>query len=283
MRTVTGILPLLAMAVILAVCGWIVAGVAGTAGVLLGVIALILIAPQVPPEMAMKIGHATPLTAWQAPAPYHDIEQLARSFGLKTSPKLHAVRTEAPVVFSSGNQQRSAVALSAAACSILSERELRAVLAHEIAHIAADDIGLMRVADILGRITSFVATFGLLLVLFGDLILPQGAMSTGVVWFLALAPTSATLLQLALMRRREYAADEESVRITRDPVALAYALQKIERASRWTLKRMLGDAGGVELPRLLRTHPHTKDRIERLMHLSGAMVQSGHTTSGARK
>ena len=71
--------------------------------------------------------------------------------------------------------------------------------------------------------------------------------------------------------------------ITRDPVALAYALQKIERASRWTLKRMLGDAGGVDLPTALRTHPHTKDRIERLMSLSGAMIQSGGTASGARK
>ena len=283
MRYVPNFLPLLAMAVILAVCGWIVAGAPGMAGVLLGVLALFLIAPQVPPELAMKIGHATPLTAWQAPAPYHDLEQLARRFGLEAAPKLHAVKTEAPVVFSSGNGKRSAVALSAAACSILSERELRAVLAHEIAHIAADDIGLMRVADILGRITSFVATFGLLAALFGGLMLPAGAMSSGVVWFLALAPTSVTLLQLALMRRREYAADEESVRITHDPVALAYALQKIERASRWTLKRMLGDAGGVELPTALRTHPHTKDRIERLMRLSGAMVQSGRTISGARK
>lgn len=283
MRHVPNVLPLLAMAVILAVCGWIVAGAPGMAGVLLGVLALSLIAPQVSPELAMKIGHATPLTAWQAPAPYHDIEQLARRFGLEASPKLYTVRTEAPVVFSSGNNKRSAVALSAAACSILSERELRAVLAHEIAHIAADDIGLMRVADILGRITSFVATFGLLTALFGGLMLPAGTMSSAVVWFLALAPTSATLLQLALMRRREYAADEESVRVTHDPVALAYALQKIERASRWTLKRMLGDAGGVELPAVLRTHPHTKDRIERLMRLSGAMVQSSRAASGARK
>ncbi len=283
MRSIPSALPLIAMAIILAVCGWIVAGIPGSLGVLLGVSALVLIAPQVPPELAMRIGHATPLSPWQAPAPYHDIEQLSRRFGLEATPKLYAVRTEAPVVFSSGNQRRSAIALSAAACSILSERELRAVLAHEIAHIAADDIGLMRVADILGRITSFVATFALLMALFGDLILPRGVMSAGVVWFLALAPTSATLLQLALMRRREYAADEDSVRVTRDPVALAYALQKIERASRWTLKRMLGDAGGIELPTLLRTHPHTQDRIERLMTLSGALIQSGRTASGVRK
>jgi heat shock protein HtpX len=232
--------------------------------VLAGVLALVLIAPQVPPELAMKVGHATPLSPWQAPAPYHDTEQLARRFGLVASPKLYRVQTEAPVVFSSGNRQRSAIAVSDAACSMLTERELRAVLAHEIAHIAADDIGLMRVADILGRITSFVATFGLLAVLFGGLVLPSGAMSTGVVWFLALAPTSVSLLQLALLRRREYAADAASVRITDDPAGLAYALQKIERATRWTLKRMFGDVGGIEVPTILRTHPSTQDRIARL-------------------
>lgn len=258
------LLPLLAMAVILCVCGWIVAGGVGMVIVLAGVAALLIVGPRVPPELAMKIGHATPLSPWQAPAPYHDTEQLARRFGLAATPKLYRVKSEAPVVFSSGNRQRSAVAVSDAACSILSERELRAVLAHEIAHIAADDIGLMRVADILGRITSFVATFGLLAALFGGMVLPSGAMSTGVVWFLALAPTSVSLLQLALLRRREYAADAASVSITHDPAALAFALQKIERATRWTLKRMFGEAGGVELPTFLRTHPTTADRIARL-------------------
>ena len=258
------ILPLLAMATILAVCGWIVAGAAGMAGVLMGVLALILIGPRVPPELAMKVGHATPLNPWQAPAPYHDVQQLARHFGLAAAPQLYRVQTEAPVVFSSGNRQRSAIAVSDAAVSILAERELRAVLAHEMAHIAADDIGLMRVADILGRITSFVATFGLLALLFGVMVLPAGAMSSGVVWFLALAPTSVSLLQLALLRRREYAADAASVGITHDPSALAAALQKIERATRWTLKRMFGDAGAFEAPTLLRTHPTTQDRIARL-------------------
>lgn len=282
MNRILNVLPLLAMATILAVCGWIVAGAAGMAGVLLGVLALVLIAPQVPPELAMRVGHATPLSPWQAPAPFHDVAQLARRFGVENAPRLYAVASEAPVVFSSGNHRHSAIAVSAAAYSILSERELRAVLAHEMAHVAADDIGLMRVADILGRITSFVATFGLLTILFGGLVLPPGAMSAGVVWFLALAPTSATLLQLALMRRREYVADAESVRVNHDPVALAYALQKIERASRWTLKRMFGEAGGIEMPTLLRTHPHTKDRIARLMSLSGSAIQ-GRPAPGMRK
>ncbi len=258
------VLPLLAMATILAMCGWIIAGAAGMGGVLLGVLVLILVGPQVPPELAMKVGHATPLNPWQAPAPYHDVQQLARHFGLAAAPQLYRVPAEAPVVFSSGNRRRSAIAVSDAACTILAERELRAVLAHEMAHIAADDIGLMRVANILGRITSFVATFGLLAVLFGGMILPAGALKSGEIWFLAFAPTSVTLLQLALLRRREYAADAASVRITQDPAALAFALQKIERATRWTLKRMFGDAGGFELPTLLRTHPTTQDRIARL-------------------
>ncbi len=259
------ILPLIAMATILAVCGWIVAGAAGMGGVLLGVLALILIGPQVPPELAMKVGHATPLNPWQAPAPYHDVQQLALHFGLAAAPQLYRVDTQTPVVFSSGNRQRSAIAVSDAALSILAERELRAVLAHEMAHIAADDIGLMRVADILGRITSFVATFGLLAILFGGLILPTGALKAGEVWFMAFAPTSVSLLQLALLRRREYAADAASVHITHDPAGLAAALQKIERATRWTLKRMFGDsAGGFEVPTFLRTHPSTQDRIARL-------------------
>jgi len=258
-------LPLLAMAVILGICGWIVAGTAGMIVVLAGVLTLILIGPRISPELAMKVGHAIPLDPWEAPAPYHDVDQLARRYELAAVPRLYLVANEAPVVFSSGNRRSSAVAVSTGAIDVLSERELRAVLAHELAHIAADDIGLMRVANFLGRITSMVATFGLLSILFGLLVLPKGAMADEIVWFLALAPTSASLLQLALLRRREYAADAAAAHIAGDPVALAEALQKIERAMRFTLRRMFGDAGAIELPTLLRTHPTTEDRVKRLM------------------
>jgi heat shock protein HtpX len=233
--------------------------------VLAGVLTLVLVGPRVSPELAMKVGHAIPLDPWKAPAPYHDVEQLARRYELTSVPRLYLVANEVPVVFSSGNRRASAVAVSTGAIDVLSERELRAVLAHELAHVAADDIGLMRVANFLGRITSFIATFGLLSILFGWLILPKGAMADEIVWFLALAPTSVSLLQLALMRRREYAADAVAARIGGDPVALAQALQKIERAMRFTLKRMFGDAGAIELPTLLRTHPTTEDRVKRLM------------------
>lgn len=257
------LLPLAAMALILAACGWIVAGLFGMIGVLAGVLALIVVGPQVSPELAMKIGHAIPLDPWDAPAPYHDVTQLARVYGLVNTPKLYLVKQEVPVVFSSGNCRHSAIAVSTAALSVLGERELRAVLAHEMAHIAADDIGLMRVANILGRITSFIATFGLLAILFG-LMMPKGSMATEVIWFLALAPTSVSLLQLAILRRREYAADAAAAQVSGDPAALAQALVKIERATRFTLKRMFGDAAAIELPTLLRTHPRTEDRVKRL-------------------
>jgi heat shock protein HtpX len=257
------LLPLVAMAVILAICGWIVAGLFGAIGVLIGVTVLVVVGPQVSPELAMRVGHAIPLDPWQAPAPYHDVEQLARLYGLANVPRLYLVTQEVPVVFSSGNRRHSAIAVSTAALSVLSERELRAVLAHEMAHIAADDIGLMRVANILGRITSFIATFGLFAILFG-IMLPKGAMATEVIWFLALAPTSVSLLQLAILRRREYAADAAAAAHSGDPAALAEALVKIERATRFTLKRMFGEAAAVELPTLLRTHPTTEDRVARL-------------------
>jgi heat shock protein HtpX len=123
----------------------------------------------------------------------------------------------------------------------------------------------MRVANILGRITSFIATFGLLAILFGALVLPKGAMTTEIIWFLALAPTSVSLLQLAMLRRREYAADAAASEVSGDPAALAEALLKIERATQFTLKRMFGDAAAIEMPTLLRTHPTTEDRIARLL------------------
>jgi len=258
------LLPLIAMAFILAACGWIVAGLFGMVFVLVGVGTLIVVGPQVSPELAMRVGHAIPLDPWQAPAPYHDVEQLARRYHLVRSPRLYLVQNEVPVIFSSGNRRHSAIAVSTGALTVLSERELRAVLAHEMAHVAADDIGLMRVANILGRITSFIATFGLLSILFGGLVLPKGAMTTEIVWFLALAPTSVSLLQLAMLRRREYAADAAAAQVSGDPAALAQALVKIERAARFTLKRMFGEAGAIELPTILRTHPTTDDRIKRL-------------------
>lgn len=265
LRYVDAYLPILAMAAILSVCGWLVGGVGGIIVTGALVATLILVTPRLSPQLVMRLSGAYPLPPPHAPRKYAMLERLARAAGLEAVPVLHLVHLPAPTIFSVGNAGRSAIALSDGLLAVLDDRETYAVMAHEIAHIAANDSGLMRAAEILARITSFIATVGLLGVIVGFFLTPGGFAPFWAFWFLAASPVAISLLQLALSRRREFAADGEAVRLTGEAAALAAALVKIETATRWSLQRLFGDLSGVSLPSLLRTHPSTRERVARLL------------------
>lgn len=142
------------------------------------------------------------------------------------------------------------------------------MLAHEVAHIRANDLWIMNLSDTVGRLAHMLAYLGLF-----ALLLTVPATATGTFWpllialVLAVSPTVVTLLQLALARSREYDADLEAASLTGDPEGLAAALQTLERQQGRLWERLMAPRGGGADPLLLRTHPPTDERVERLRSL----------------
>ncbi|MEJ2663200.1 MAG: M48 family metalloprotease [Spirochaetia bacterium] len=168
------------------------------------------------------------------------------------------------------NQKQPAIVLTSGLLQRLSERELRGVLAHEIGHIKQDDHTLFLFIEIVRRITSFIARFGWIMILFFfPFLYISGIRFTlaSLVLLLAL-PFLSLLIQLALLRTREFAADLNAVELTGDPEGLASALQKID----YQQKRLLSYF--IPLPdnrnsSIFKTHPATEERIKRLLELKG--------------
>jgi heat shock protein HtpX len=143
------------------------------------------------------------------------------------------------------------------------------VLAHEVAHVMNRDLWLMALADTVSRLTSLLSNLGLaLLVLNLPLIL---AGRTVVPWttvaLLVFAPTAASLLQLALSRAREFDADLDGARLTGDPAGLASALAKLERRQGRFWEEVILPGRRMPDPSLLRTHPPSRERVQRLLAL----------------
>ncbi|HBO8848948.1 TPA: M48 family metalloprotease [Pseudomonas aeruginosa] len=151
----------------------------------------------------------------------------------------------------------------------LSPRELAGVLAHEIAHIASEDLRVMGLADSVSRFTSLLALMGQIAILLSLPALLVGAAE--VYWpsllLLAASPQLALLAQLGLSRVREFDADRLAAELTGDPQGLASALAKIERVSR-SWRAWLWPGWGNPEPSWLRTHPATQERISRLLTLA---------------
>ncbi len=148
-------------------------------------------------------------------------------------------------------------------------RELIGVLAHELAHVANGDIRVMAFADTLSRITGVLALLGqaLLILSIPALFLGFAMLPVGALLVLLAAPTLSALAQLALSRNREYEADRSAAELSGDPVGLASALDKLERYQGRFWEQVILPGRRLPEPSLLRTHPPTPQRIERLMEL----------------
>ena len=211
------------------------------------------------------IRDARPLSYDEAPDLYETVKILSRRSGLQQMPRLSLLPADVPFAASVGTRHRSFIYLSPSLLSTLTPRELAAVMAHEISHIAAGDLALLRFAELLRRITSFTSSIGWFLVLFSlPMLLFTGAvLPPGLLLFLTASPIVSLLLYLGLTRTREYRADLGAAELTGDPLALASALVKIERTTRLLTGFLMPTreyAGSL----LLRTHPPTEKRIRRL-------------------
>ncbi|PWK64302.1 zinc metalloprotease HtpX [Aminobacter sp. AP02] len=251
---------------------------AGSTGILYAIVfgALSMWAVRrISPQMVLSMYKARQVTPADFPAGFRIVEELARRAELPATPKLYVIPSKMMNAFAVGRRNDAAIAVTDALARTLTPRELAGVLAHEISHIAHEDVKVMAFADMVSRFTSFMSTVGLVS-LFFNLFGFAGGFRTQVPWLavvvLLAAPTVGGLLQMALSRTREFEADLGAAALTGDPDGLASALTKLERAQGRLWENILLPSGRIPDPSVLRPHPLTATRIARLRALRTAEI-----------
>jgi heat shock protein HtpX len=207
---------------------------------------------------------------------YTMVKELAENAQLPM-PKVYVINESQPNAFATGrNPENAAVAATVGIMKILNERELRGVMAHELAHVKNRDTLISTIsATVAGAIAS-IAQFGMM---FGGGRERNGNPLLGLL-MMFLAPLAASLIQMAISRAREFEADRMGAEISRDPKALASALEKIHHYAHQIPNEtaeahpetgqmmIINPLSGGSLRGLFSTHPQTEDRIAKLMALA---------------
>ncbi|KQW34721.1 zinc metalloprotease HtpX [Rhizobacter sp. Root404] len=231
-------------------------------------------------KLVLKMYNAQEVDETSAPQFYRMVRDLAQRAQLPM-PKVYLINEDAPNAFATGrNPEHAAVAATTGILRVLSERELRGVMAHELAHVRHRDILISTVSATMAGAISMLANFAML---FGGRD-SEGRAHNPIVGLLVmfLAPIAASLIQMAISRAREFEADRGGAEISGDPHALAAALQKIHRYAQGipleaaerhpeTAQMMIMNplsAGGLR--GLFSTHPSTEERVARLMAMAPA-------------
>jgi heat shock protein HtpX len=217
---------------------------------------------------AQEVGAAHPL--------YQMTERLARQAGLPM-PKVYTIPDQSPNAFATGrNPQHAAVAATDGIMQVLSQPELEGVIAHELAHVKHRDILISSIAATIAAAVMMVARMAMYAGMFAGGRDDRDGQSNPIalIAMMILAPIAAMMIQMAISRSREFAADAGAARITGNPYALADALRRIDAIA----KRAPLDANpatahmfiikpfsGGGLMSLFSTHPPTEARVQALM------------------
>ena len=289
MRKLTNTLKTVALlgmltAMILIVGHWL----AGTTGLIIaGVVSLAVngAAYFYSDTLALRAMHARPLRLGEAPHVYEAIAQLATAAG-KPMPRLYISPVRQPNAFATGrNPHRAVVCVTEGILELLTPRELRAVLGHELAHVYNRDILTSSVAAALAGMITMLVDLAWLLPWGSEDDEDEAPGMLGGLLMLILGPLAAVLIQLAISRSREYAADADGAALSRDPLALADALRKIDTGTRMlplpadrhassNAHLMIANPlHGGGLAALFSTHPPIPQRIARLHQLSAPTIR----------
>jgi heat shock protein HtpX len=226
-------------------------------------------------KLVLKMYNAQEVDETSAPQFYRMVQELAQRAQLPM-PRVYLINEDAPNAFATGrNPENAAVAATTGILRVLSARELRGVMAHELAHVRHRDILISTISATMAGAISMLANFAMF---FGGRD-GEGRPHNPIVGLLVmlLAPLAASLIQMAISRAREFEADRGGAEISGDPQALASALQKIhryaqgmpmeaaERHPETAQMMIMNPLSGGGLRGLFSTHPSTEERVERLL------------------
>jgi heat shock protein HtpX len=235
-------------------------------------------------KMVLAMTRARPLDSQEAPELYALVRRLAERAGVPM-PRLYLVPDDSPNAFATGRDpNHAAIAVNQGLLRILDQPEVEGVLAHELSHVKHRDILISTIAATMAGALTLLAQMGQFGLIFGGYDRrddDRGGNPLGALLLIIVAPIAAMLIQFAISRSREYAADEGAARLTGQPMNLAHALLRLEQATTAIPSETANPAtahmyivnplrgGGVAS--WFSTHPSTADRVARLQELDRAL------------
>jgi heat shock protein HtpX len=270
--------------------GFLIGGQSGMVIAFLVAAAMNLFAYWNSDKMVLRMYGAHEVDARSAPELYDMVSQLARAADLPM-PKVYIMENPQPNAFATGrNPQNAAVAVTTGLMQTVNREELAGVIAHELAHIKHRDTLLMTITATIAGAISMLANFGMF---FGGRNDNNGAGIFGTLALVILAPLAAALVQMAVSRTREYEADRIGAEISRQPLSLASALQKISRMAEGVPNLpaeqnpasahlfIVNPLSGARMDNLFSTHPNVENRVARLNALADQIGRGGARINAA--
>ena len=274
------------MAGIMALFGAIGSLIGGASGMIMALLfggAMNIFAYWFSDSMVLKMYNAQEVDEASAPQFYSMVRELAQRAGMPM-PRVYLIDEAQPNAFATGrNPEHAAVAATTGILHLLSAREIRGVMAHELAHVQHRDILISTISATMAGAISALANFAMF---FGGRD-SEGRPSNPIAGIAValLAPIAASLIQMAISRAREYEADRGGAELCGDPDALADALTKIDAYARGipmpvaeahpaTAQMMImNPLSGGSIAGLFSTHPPTEERVARLRALARGRIQ----------
>ncbi|SKA72523.1 heat shock protein HtpX [Paucidesulfovibrio gracilis DSM 16080] len=228
-------------------------------------------------KVVLRMYRAQILEPHEAPQLHAIVEDLARNAGIP-KPRVALIPQDSPNAFATGrNPENAVVAVTSGILRLLTQDELRGVLAHEMGHVANRDILIQSVSAVLATAIMFVASMMRFAAFFGGGDDDEGANPLAAILLSILAPVAATLIQMAISRSREYLADETGAKLCGSPLSLASALAKLQQGAEQRPLQgspatenmfIVNPLSGRSLAGLFSTHPPVEERIARLKDMA---------------